>query len=121
MSDPRPDFQLVLTTAGSDEQALAIARGLVERRLAACVNVAGNVCSIYLWKGKVVEEGEKLLLIKTEKRLFAELCAAIREGRTPVRGATFADGLANQIVLDAVRISGAERRWVRPDEVHAGP
>ena len=49
-----------------------------------------------------------------------ELCAAITEGRKPARGATFADGLANQIVLDAVRISGAERRWVRPEEVHAG-
>jgi predicted dehydrogenase len=53
--------------------------------------------------------------------LMRELCAAIREGRTPARGATFADGLANQIVLDAVRVSGAERRWVRPEEVHAGP
>ena len=53
--------------------------------------------------------------------LMQELGAAISEGRKPVRGATFADGLANQIVLDAVRISGAERRWVRPEEVHAGP
>ena len=53
--------------------------------------------------------------------LMQELCAAVREGRKPSQGATFADGLANQIVLDAVRISGAERRWVRPDEVHAGP
>jgi predicted dehydrogenase len=52
--------------------------------------------------------------------LMQELCAAITEGRKPARGATFADGLANQIVLDAVRISGAERRWVRPEEVHAG-
>ncbi len=53
--------------------------------------------------------------------LMRELCAAIREGRPLARGATFADGLANQIVLDAVRISGAERRWLRPEEVHAGP
>jgi periplasmic divalent cation tolerance protein len=79
MADPKTDFRLVLTTAGSDEQAVAIARGLVERRLAACVNVVGNVCSIYRWKGKAVQEGEKLLLIKTEKRLLPELRAAIRE------------------------------------------
>ncbi len=52
--------------------------------------------------------------------LMQELAAAIREGRKPVRGATFRDGLANQLVLDAVRTSGAERRWVRPEEVHAG-
>jgi predicted dehydrogenase len=51
--------------------------------------------------------------------LMRELCASIQEGRRPSHGATFADGLANQVVLDAVRISGTERRWVRPDEVHA--
>ncbi len=50
--------------------------------------------------------------------LMHELCAAIRERRAPSRGATFADGLANQIVLDAVRVSQAEKRWVRPEEIH---
>ena len=53
--------------------------------------------------------------------LMRELCAAIHEGRTPAHGATFADGLANQIVLDAVRLSEAERRWVRPEDVHGRP
>jgi predicted dehydrogenase len=51
--------------------------------------------------------------------LLQEFAAAIREGRTP-RGATFVDGLANQMVLDAVKVSGAERRSERPEEVHAG-
>lgn len=50
--------------------------------------------------------------------LMRELCGAIREGRAPGHGATFVDGLANQRVLDAVKISGAERRWVRPEEAH---
>jgi predicted dehydrogenase len=53
--------------------------------------------------------------------LMQELAAAIREERQPARGATFQDGLANQVVLDAVRLSGSERRWVRPEEIHAGP
>lgn len=44
--------------------------------------------------------------------VMQELCGAIRERRPLARGATFADGLANQRVLDAVRQSGAERRWV---------
>lgn len=48
-----------------------------------------------------------------------ELCGAITEGRALRQGATFADGLANQRVLDAVRLSGAERRWVRPEDVDA--
>lgn len=52
--------------------------------------------------------------------LMQELCGAIREGRALRRGATFVDGLANQRVLDAVRVSGAERRSVRPETMHAG-
>jgi len=46
--------------------------------------------------------------------VMRELASAISEGRALQRGATFADGLANQKVLDAVRVSGAERRWVKP-------
>jgi predicted dehydrogenase len=46
--------------------------------------------------------------------VLREMKAAITEGRPLARGATFADGLANQKVLDAVRVSGRERRWVRP-------
>jgi predicted dehydrogenase len=52
--------------------------------------------------------------------LMQELAAAIREDRDVSHGATFVDGLANQRVLDAVRRSEAERRWVRPAEIHAG-
>lgn len=52
--------------------------------------------------------------------LMQELALAIRDGKPPNRGATFADGLENQKVLDAVRISGTERRWVRPEETLVG-
>ena len=72
-------FQLVLTTAGSEEQAQTIARGLVERRLAACVSIVGGMCSLFRWEGKITEEDEKLLLIKTEKDLFPRVQEAIRE------------------------------------------
>lgn len=51
--------------------------------------------------------------------LMRELTTAIFEDRPLAHGATFADGLANQKVLDAVRRSGAERRWVQPDEFDA--
>ncbi|MES2847331.1 MAG: Gfo/Idh/MocA family oxidoreductase [Pseudomonadota bacterium] len=46
--------------------------------------------------------------------VLREMAAAIAEGRPLARGATFRDGLANQKVLDAVRLSGTERRWVQP-------
>ncbi len=52
--------------------------------------------------------------------LMRELCTAIRDDRQPTHGATFHDGWANQRVLDAVRTSMNERRWVRPEEVHPG-
>lgn len=79
MGDETERFILVLTTAGSEAQASQIARGLVERRLAACVNVASLGCSIYRWQGKVEEETETLLIIKTAERLFEKVRAAIRE------------------------------------------
>jgi periplasmic divalent cation tolerance protein len=56
---------VALSTAGTAEDAERIARALVERRLAACVNVVPGVVSIYRWKGEVCRDGERLLVIKT--------------------------------------------------------
>ncbi len=72
------DKKIVLTTAGSREEAETIARALVERRLAACVNVV-PVQSVYRWKEKVEDAPEWLLLIKTTAEAFEEVEAAIRE------------------------------------------
>ena len=72
-------FQLVLATVGSGEQAESIARELVKRRLAACVSIVGQICSVFMWKGEVTEEGEKLLIIKSEARLFPRLMETIHE------------------------------------------
>ena len=82
MAESSEQFLIVLTTAGSEAQALDIARGLVERKLAACVNVAGGGCSIYRWQGKIEEEDEHLLVVKTAERLLPEVRAAIRELHT---------------------------------------
>jgi periplasmic divalent cation tolerance protein len=75
-------FRVVLTTAGSDEQAEAVARALVDGKLAACVNIIGQTCSVYRWKGDVVREEEKLLVIKTTAALFPRVCETIREVHT---------------------------------------
>jgi periplasmic divalent cation tolerance protein len=56
---------LVLTTVGSAEDAARIGRLLVDERLAACVTTVAAARSTYRWEGKVVEEEEQLLLIKT--------------------------------------------------------
>jgi periplasmic divalent cation tolerance protein len=59
------DKRIVLTTAGSEEEARNIARHLVEGRLAACVNIVPQVTSIYRWKNDVEESREWLLIVKT--------------------------------------------------------
>jgi len=56
---------VALSTVGSREDAERIARALVERRLAACVNVVPGLVSIYRWKGSVERDEERLLVIKT--------------------------------------------------------
>ena len=64
---------VVLVTCGSEDEALGIARSLVEERLAACVNLVSPIRSIYRWEEKVWDEKEWLLVIKTQKQNFQEL------------------------------------------------
>jgi periplasmic divalent cation tolerance protein len=59
------DKRIVLSTAGSEDQARKIARHLVDERLAACVNIIPRIESIYRWQDKVESSAEWLLLIKT--------------------------------------------------------
>jgi periplasmic divalent cation tolerance protein len=73
------DHLLVLTTLGNDEDAARVAQALVERRVAACVNIVGPVRSFYRWKGKIEDDSERLLLIKTRADRFTDLEAAIGE------------------------------------------
>ena len=82
MSAPPGTFRIVFTTADSDELARRLALELVGRRLAACVNIVGPVRSVYRFKGRIVDETERLLLIKTTAARFDELRRAIREIHT---------------------------------------
>src|SRR5216684_4460591 len=56
---------IVLTTVGADFDARSLARALIDQRLAACVNIVPRVTSVYRWQGRIEEEGEQLLVIKT--------------------------------------------------------
>ena len=71
--------RIVLTTIGSKELAERLAGQLVERRLAACVNIVGPIRSVYRWREKVEREEEYLLLIKTTQEGTAQLQAAFKE------------------------------------------
>lgn len=70
---------VVLTTAANGDEAARIARHLVEKKLAACVNVLPGVRSIYAWQGEVCDDAEVLLVTKTTRARFEALAAAIRE------------------------------------------
>lgn len=73
------DKVAVLVTTGSVREANRIARAIVSRRLAACVNILKTpVRSIYRWKGKVEAANEFLVVIKTSRRRFPELQDTIR-------------------------------------------
>ncbi len=71
------EARIVLTTAGSQEEARKIARALVERKLAACVNIVPQIESVYRWQGKVESASEWLLIIKTQSQAFEGVRATI--------------------------------------------
>jgi periplasmic divalent cation tolerance protein len=73
------DARIILTTAGSQAEAGKIAHSLVERKLAACVNIVPRIESVYRWQGKVETAQEWLLLIKTQAELFERVRDAIKE------------------------------------------
>ena len=73
------DKIIVLTNTGSQEEARKIASALVERKLAACVNIIPGVESTYWWRGKIETAPEWTLLIKTVRSNFQAVRNAIRE------------------------------------------
>lgn len=73
------DKRIVFSTAGSEEEALKIARNLVERQIAACVNIVPHIQSIYQWQGKMESSHEWLLLIKTTAGMFTAVRETIDE------------------------------------------
>jgi len=76
------DLIVVVTSVGTEEQALDIAHALIRNRQAACVNLLPNIHSIYRWKGRVCDDGEYLLLIKTMGREFDGVCRTIEKINT---------------------------------------
>ncbi len=69
----------VLTNLPDSESAFNLARSLVSRRLAACVNVLGPATSFYRWEGREEEAREMIVLVKTTRERYPELERAIRE------------------------------------------
>jgi periplasmic divalent cation tolerance protein len=99
------DIAIVLTTLAADADAAAFARTLVEERLAACVNVIGPVTSIYRWNGKVAQDAEQQLVIKTTTARLVALEARVK--------ALHPYDVPEFLVLTAAGGSAAYLTWLR--------
>ncbi len=64
---------VILVTAGSESEAEKIAMGLVQEGIAACASIVPKIKSIYTWEGKIENEEEILLIIKTRESLFEKV------------------------------------------------
>ncbi len=73
------NYYIFLVTVPNIEEGQRIAKILVENKLAACVNIIRNILSIYRWKGKIEEDDEHLLLIKTTKENSESIIDKINE------------------------------------------
>ena len=72
------DLQWLYVTTANDLEAQSIARALVGERLAACANVLGAIQSFYWWDGKMQEDAEVALVLKTQRHLVAQATARIK-------------------------------------------
>lgn len=69
---------VVLVTAASEQEAETIGKALVESRLAACVNIAAGVRSLFRWKGGIEDQEEALLLVKSRSDLLPSIIEAVK-------------------------------------------
>lgn len=76
--DEKSTHNVVLITTSSTSEAQAIGRALVEGRLAACVNIIPGVRSLFWWQGKVEEQEEALLLVKSRSELLPSVIEAVK-------------------------------------------
>lgn len=77
MVEEKDSMLFCYVACGNNEEAVAIAKNVVEKRLAACGNILDGMKSIYWWEGKVVEDQECILILKTREELFEQLNQAI--------------------------------------------
>lgn len=102
---------MVMVTVGSEQQALTIAEELIQQEMAACVNILPGVRSIYRFKGKVCDDEEMLLLVKTTEAFYediAELISQLHSYEIPEVLAFKSDRTNSNVMKwleDSVRIS----------------
>ncbi len=78
MIESLPETMVVLVTCETAEQGARIARGLLEKRLAACVNIVPGARSLYWWQGKIEDAAECVMVIKTQETHLGALTAEVK-------------------------------------------
>ncbi|MEE9604645.1 MAG: divalent-cation tolerance protein CutA, partial [Candidatus Scalindua sp.] len=68
-----PDYTVIFITTSSLDEAEKIGRALVEEKLVACSNIVSPIRSIYRWQGKICDDKEALIILKTKKKLFKQI------------------------------------------------
>jgi len=79
MTDKMTDKIVVLVTGSNARECARIARSLLDKRLIACANLLPQVRSLYCWKGKIADEKECLMLLKTSRELLPTLQAEVEK------------------------------------------
>ncbi len=96
---------LLLTTVSSADEGETLAHGIIEARLAACVQILPQMTSIYVWQDKTLRETEHLLLIKTLPEKFDELRDFIT--------ANHSYDVPEIVAIDAEHMSGPYLDWIK--------
>jgi periplasmic divalent cation tolerance protein len=79
MAQPRKtDTVFVYMTAKDEKEARKVGKALVEDRLAACANIIPNMKSLYWWDGKIQDDSEAVLIVKSKKSLMKKLIARMK-------------------------------------------
>jgi periplasmic divalent cation tolerance protein len=95
---------LIYSTFPSPEAAEAVGRELVERRLAACVNILPGMTSIYRWEGTIARDSEAVMIIKTRQSLVARVIGEVKARHSNTNPAL--------VVLPIIEGSADYLRWL---------
>ena len=74
-----PSYIVVYITTSSVSEAKKIGRVLVEEKLAACSNIISPIRSIYSWQGRICDDKEALMILKTKRKLFKKIVARVEK------------------------------------------
>ncbi|HIJ60683.1 MAG TPA: divalent-cation tolerance protein CutA [Nitrospirae bacterium] len=100
---------VVYVTSPNEEEAVKIAKTLLEERLCACVNIIKSMRSLYHWQGNIEDDSEVLMIIKTQKGLFKKLSEKIK--------AIHPYTVAEIISLPIIDGSDAYLKWLKESTV----